>query len=83
MANDEDVARLRQGAAVWNDWRAQNPERRVNLCGANLSGANLSGANLSGADLSGANLIQANLSGATSRSLEANLGRSEPRRDEP
>ena len=27
MANDEDLARIRQGAAAWNDWRAQNPER--------------------------------------------------------
>ena len=28
MANDEDVTRLRQGTAVWNAWRARNPERR-------------------------------------------------------
>lgn len=25
MANNEDLARIRQGVAVWNDWRAQNP----------------------------------------------------------
>jgi Pentapeptide repeats (8 copies) len=80
MANNEDLARVRQGAAVWNAW-AQNPERRADLSGANLieadlHGANLrqanlrwtdlSGADLSGADLSGANLIEADLRGRRS-----------------
>ena len=80
MANDEDVARIRQGVAVWNAWRSQNQERRVNLSRANLSEANLSEANLTAgrtsarrtsavrtsavANLSGANLSSANLSRA-------------------
>jgi uncharacterized protein YjbI with pentapeptide repeats len=56
MANDEDLARKRQRAA-WNDWRAKNPERavdlrRVDLGGRNLHGpAHLRGVNLGGADL--------------------------------
>ena len=38
MANDKDVARLRQGVAVWNAWRAQNPQCSVDLSGVNLGG---------------------------------------------
>jgi uncharacterized protein YjbI with pentapeptide repeats len=64
MANDEDLARLRQGAAVWNGWRSQNPERLVNLRGADLRGADLRGADLRGADLREADLREANLSEA-------------------
>jgi uncharacterized protein YjbI with pentapeptide repeats len=79
MANAEHLALLRQGTAIWNDWRIRNPGSLpdvggADLSGANLSqanlketklwGANLSGANLSEADLSGANLSGANLSGA-------------------
>jgi hypothetical protein len=37
MANYEDLARIRQGAAVWNGWRARNPERPIDLSGAKLS----------------------------------------------
>jgi hypothetical protein len=36
MANDEDLARLRQGVAVWNDWREQNRKRRVDLSDIDL-----------------------------------------------
>lgn len=71
MANDEDLARLRQGVASWNGWRAQNPEQRVDLrrvdfrgadlCDRDLSYADLHGADLSDADLRHANLHEANL----------------------
>ena len=61
MADDEDLARIRQGAAVWNDWRAQNPKRRVDLSGADLWEANLRKANLRKANLGGASLHEANL----------------------
>jgi uncharacterized protein YjbI with pentapeptide repeats len=78
MANDEQVALLRQGVATWNKWRRENSEvfhpdlTRVALSGADLSRANLRGVDLSRADLRGvdfteANLVGANLSGANLR----------------
>ena len=39
MANDKDLARLRQGVVVWNEWRAQNPECPVDLSRAKLGNA--------------------------------------------
>lgn len=69
MANEEDLARLRQGVVVWNEWRARNIAAAVHLEDANLKGADLEGANLRAAkltfaDLEGANLRKADLSGA-------------------
>lgn len=87
MANNEDFARIWQGPAVWNEWRAQNPGHRVDLgghftdrhrYGANLYGADLRGFNLSGVNLSMAILGEANLSGvnlAGSMLAGANLPR--------
>jgi TIR domain/Pentapeptide repeats (8 copies) len=77
MANDKDLARIRQGVAVWNEWRAQNPECRVNLAGAELSVAQLAGANLRAADLSAANFYGADLRLAdlsAANLTKANLG---------
>jgi hypothetical protein len=75
VANDEHLALLRQGSAIWNEWRERNtdewPERQPDLRGANLSGANLSGADLIDADLSRADLSRAHLSWADIS--EANL----------
>ncbi len=64
MANDEQVALLKQGAPAWNAWRNEHRDVVVVLDGANLSGANLSEANLNGAELSGAELSGADLSSA-------------------
>jgi uncharacterized protein YjbI with pentapeptide repeats len=80
MADEEQVALLKQGSEVWNQWRENHPEvftpdlRGADLNGADLRGAylegaylnraNLSGAHLDGADLSGANLRGAYLEGA-------------------
>jgi hypothetical protein len=64
MANEDHVARLKQGIAAWNEWRAENESVVPNLRGADLMDADLSGADLSGADLSGADLMYADLSGA-------------------
>lgn len=59
MANEEHLSLLRQGSAIWNEWRRRNPD-----IGADLSGANLLGADLSGADLHEANLTAADLTAA-------------------
>jgi uncharacterized protein YjbI with pentapeptide repeats len=83
MANEEQLAILKKGVAVWNQWREENPDAKIDTTDVNLSGVNLSGANLSGANLSGANLrrvrlvdanfIETNLTAADL--LESNLGR--------
>ena len=64
MANQEHLAKLREGARAWNQWQEENPTVKADLSGADLGGANLTRANLTGADLGGANLTRANLGGA-------------------
>ena len=73
MADEEQVALLKQGGEVWNAWRkaidvvptlSGADLARANLTGADLRGADLSRADLGDADLRGANLSGANLSGA-------------------
>jgi hypothetical protein len=55
MSNDEHVARLGRGAAVWNEWRAKLDETpdlsQVVLRGLDLSGFDLLQADLRGGDL--------------------------------
>jgi hypothetical protein len=67
MANEEQLAILRQGVEVWNKWREENPGVEVDLSNANLKRANLQkvvlhGANMSSADFSEASLAWADLS---------------------
>jgi len=62
VANPEHLAVLRQGAAIWNEWRASSPNSRPDLVEANLRAADLGRANLSGANLGRANLSAAKLS---------------------
>jgi hypothetical protein len=69
MANEEHLARLREGVDAWNAWWIEHLDMSADLMEANLSGtdlskANLIGANLIRADLSGSNLIGADLSGS-------------------
>ena len=76
MANEEQLAILKRGVKVWNEWRKENTQILVSLSDAFLKGAFLSGADLSeaylgDADLSGADLSGANLSGA--KLISANL----------
>jgi uncharacterized protein YjbI with pentapeptide repeats len=68
MPNDEHVAMLGRGAAVWNEWRAKHDETpdlsRAGLRGLDLSGFDLSRADLRGAHLRGTKLCEADLFGA-------------------
>ncbi|PZO47510.1 MAG: hypothetical protein DCF15_18940 [Phormidesmis priestleyi] len=71
VANKQHLALLKQGIAIWNDWRQKNPKIQPDLTQANFEGENLDGANLNDADLTAANLQGAYL---TRSSLErANL----------
>ena len=63
MANQEQLRTLKkEGVEVWNLWREDNPDVKIDLSDADLSGANLSGTDLSEAKLIGVNLREANLS---------------------
>ena len=59
MANDDHIARLKEGVATWNAWRDEHRDVRPDLSGADLHGLNLMRANLMGANLQGAELITA------------------------
>ena len=63
MPNDDHVAMLGRGAAVWNEWRAKHDDA-PDLSGAGLRGLDLSGFDLSRADLRDADLRGVNLNGA-------------------
>src|SRR5438034_125275 len=86
LANPEHLAKLKEGAKRWNQWRKENPEvppalgkaklkgaslRGVNLIRADLRKAKLGGANLTEAEFMWARLIDADLQGADLN--EANL----------
>jgi len=61
MANEEQVALLKQGVSAWNEWRYVSPYFVPDLIDANLAKANLAGANLRDANLAGAMLLRPNL----------------------
>ena len=65
MADEHQLAILKQGVPAWNQWRLQNPELYPELFNADIQGANLLEANLDDADLQGANLQDTKLSQAT------------------
>ena len=62
MANEEQLAILKQGVEVWNKWREENLNTEIYLNGANLNKADLVLANLSYANLSFSDLSEAQLS---------------------
>jgi uncharacterized protein YjbI with pentapeptide repeats len=79
MANEEHLARLKEGVEAWNQWRAAHRDirpdltgaalpkadlRKIDLIEANLEAANLDGADLQGAELGMVFLINATLRGA-------------------
>jgi uncharacterized protein YjbI with pentapeptide repeats len=61
MANEEHVARLKQGVEAWSRWREENPYVRPDLFEADLRWADLSGAKLMGAKLGKADLSEPGL----------------------
>src|SRR5689334_20054776 len=71
VADEELVKLLKKGVKDWNQWREDNPDKKIDLTRADLSNANLSRANLTDANLSRANLTDANLSKANL--ISANL----------
>jgi uncharacterized protein YjbI with pentapeptide repeats len=81
MANEEHLARLKEGVEVWNKWRTDSWFTRPNLAEADLREADLSGANLWEADLTEANLQQANLQQQTSKRTSTAKSFSQPRRN--
>lgn len=64
MADPAHLALLKQGPAVWNQWRSSEPTVIPELSEANLVRAELSGADLRGARLDRAKLIRAKLKAA-------------------
>lgn len=62
MSDLEHLRLLKQGVSPWNRWRAQNPDMKPSLRGANLRGVNWAGINLTEADLTGAHFDSAHLS---------------------
>jgi hypothetical protein len=50
MANEEQLAIVKQGVEIWNKWRDKNFNVAVDLTGVNLRRANLSAAHLRGVD---------------------------------
>lgn len=71
MANEEQLAILRQGVDKWNTWRENNPSVKIDLQMAKLSGVILSGIDLNEGDLRGAILRDANL--VKANLIKANL----------
>ena len=69
MANSEHLAKLKEGTAIWNQWKENHPDAMPDLRDADLRDADIEeidlvGANLTRVNLSGADLIEANLRGA-------------------
>ena len=59
MADREQLKILKQGVEVWNAWREENPDAKINLRGAKLDGRDLSGANFRKADICGTSFRKA------------------------
>ncbi|MGG6240125.1 pentapeptide repeat-containing protein [Nodosilinea sp. AN01ver1] len=70
MANEKQVALLRQGSEVWNAWRKENPGIEIDLSSVNLNFADLSSVDLSFADCHYVDFHSADLKSADLRSSD-------------
>ena len=85
MANEDHLAKLREGVAVWNEWRMADMDIIPDLIDADLTRADLTeallwAANLINADLTGARLIGSSINVANLRNtslIGANLHRAD------
>lgn len=88
MANEKQLAILKKGVKVWNEWRKENRNMDIDLQDADLSKLNLSkvdfqGANLQRVKLYLSRLVEANLQGVdllNSNLRQANLQRANLRK---
>ncbi|MGD1917476.1 MAG: pentapeptide repeat-containing protein [Pleurocapsa sp.] len=64
MANQDHLALIKEGVAVWNEWYQKNKRIIPDLAQANLNGLNLRGINLQKANLTHANLSNTDLTEA-------------------
>jgi uncharacterized protein YjbI with pentapeptide repeats len=70
MADEQQLAVLRQGPDAWNTWRQKHPGDVIDFRNAELSYANLCGANLCGADFREADVREAKLCTANLRDAD-------------
>ena len=61
MANEEHLAKLKEGVDAWNRWQKENPDDAPDLSHAALDGQDLQGIVLFGATLNGVSLRKADL----------------------
>jgi hypothetical protein len=64
VANDEHLAKLKEGAGAWNAWRKVNRDVRPDLSGANLADMDFDWYHLHATDFTRANLSESHLGGA-------------------
>ena len=69
MANEDHLAKLKEGVSVWLEWRENHPDTRPDLNGADLQGAFLQRAKLEEANLRGADLRE--VKGLTKEQIES------------
>ncbi len=70
MANEEHVRLISQPGGDWNKWRADHPDTRPDLRGADLAGQWLLELNLEGADMRGARLGASSLTTSVLRGAD-------------
>lgn len=72
MANEEQLKILKAGVDVWNNWRIQKHNTKVDLVKADLSNTDLNGINFSGFKTGDVNLREVNLKCANLKNSNLN-----------